>query len=144
MFRVTAVSCNPHCYAGQQVQICQYTVHVFDPVLEQKMPGFVLRRGPRCHSLLVFLFLNESILDVSSSALTELLAGEHMKMPKNATKAAKIRKLMTAASVMESTDESLRQKIEALLVQRDEAKKKSKKGKQAEDDNEEMCEEGCY
>ncbi|CAE6965504.1 unnamed protein product [Symbiodinium sp. CCMP2592] len=114
-------------FSSSEVQIYRYTLHVLEPSLEAKLPGFVFRREPGGACLLLFLFRNGGILDVSSDALSELLALEGMRLPKNATKSAKIRKLMTASIVAQNTDESLRSSIEDRLKARDEANKKRKK-----------------
>ncbi|CAE7031325.1 unnamed protein product [Symbiodinium sp. CCMP2592] len=119
----------------QQAEIFQCTFHVADAALAAKTGSIVIRRAPRGWSLLVFLFRTERILTITSAALTELLLLEGMRLPKNAAKAAKIRKLMESTSVAEHTDQNLRDKIEAQLLHQDQ--KKKRKGDTGDEQDEE-------
>ncbi|CAE7360416.1 unnamed protein product [Symbiodinium sp. CCMP2592] len=118
-----------------QAEIFQCTFHVADAALAAKTGSIVIRRAPRGWSLLVFLFRTERILTITSAALTELLLLEGMRLPKNAAKAAKIRKLMESTSVAEHTDQNLRDKIEAQLLHQDQ--KKKRKGDTGDEQDEE-------
>ncbi|CAE7389174.1 unnamed protein product [Symbiodinium necroappetens] len=86
----------------QTVEIFEYTIHVSPASLECKCGGILIRRGSKPYSLLVHLFISETILSITSAALSEILTAYEARMPKNSSKHAKIRKLLTLADVKET------------------------------------------
>ena len=88
--------------ANIQVEIFEYTIHVSPASLECKCGGILIRRGSKPYSLLVHLFISETILSITSAALSEILTAYEARMPKNSSKHAKIRKLLTLADVKET------------------------------------------
>ena len=118
------------------MEIFEYSLHVADAALAAKSSTILIRRAPQPWSLLVFLFRAEMILQMTSAGLSELLALEGIRMPKNAAKAAKIRGLMETTSVKENTDQNLRDRIEALLQQQEQSRGKRKRTENDEDGGE--------
>ena len=101
-----------------------------------KTGSILIRRAPDSWSLLVFLFRTERILTITSAALSELLNLEGLRLPKNAAKAAKIRKLMESAAVVANTDQIFRDRMEAQLLHQ-EQKKSKRKAETADEQDEE-------
>ncbi|OLQ13563.1 hypothetical protein AK812_SmicGene2422 [Symbiodinium microadriaticum] len=118
------------------VEIFQYTFHVADAAMAAKTGSILIRRAPDSWSLLVFLFRTERILTITSAALSELLNLEGLRLPKNAAKAAKIRKLMESAAVVANTDQIFRDRMEAQLLHQ-EQKKSKRKAETADEQDEE-------
>ena len=118
-----------------EVEIFSYTIHVCPASLESKCGGILFRRGPKAYSLLVFLFVSQSIMNITSAALSEILTAYELRMPKNSSKHAKIRKLMTLDDVKttlgEDGLEGLEQKM--LEIEKSRASKKKEKEPEAED-----------
>ena len=108
----------------------QYSLHVPSPSLEAKTDGVILRRAARGHSILAFLFLSGHILKVNSDTLSDLLANEKLKLPKNSTRKAKINALTQASSVRESVSEEL---LKAIQQQLEEEEANRKKKNRSED-----------
>ncbi|CAE7453368.1 unnamed protein product, partial [Symbiodinium microadriaticum] len=119
-----------------KVEIFQYTFHVADAAMAAKTGSILIRRAPDSWSLLVFLFRTERILTITSAALSELLNLEGLRLPKNAAKAAKIRKLMESAAVVANTDQIFRDRMEAQLLHQ-EQKKSKRKAETADEQDEE-------
>ncbi|CAE7741926.1 unnamed protein product [Symbiodinium sp. CCMP2456] len=117
------------------VEIFCYTIHVCPASLESKCGGILFRRGPRAYSLLVFLFVSQSIMSITSAALSDILTAYEIRMPKNSSKHAKIRKLMTLDDVKttlgEDGLEGLEQKM--LEIEKGRASKKKEKEPEAEE-----------
>ena len=65
--------------------------------------------------LLVNLFISETIMSITSAALSDLLTACDCRMPKNSSKHAKIRKLMTLADVKEALGDDGVARMEAKL-----------------------------
>ncbi|CAE7779521.1 unnamed protein product, partial [Symbiodinium sp. CCMP2456] len=120
----------------EPVEIFQCTFHVADAARAAKTGSILIRRAPDGWSLLVFLFRTERILTITSAALSELLNLEGLRLPKNAAKAAKIRKLMESAAVVANTDQIFRDRIEAQLVHQEQKKSKRKAETADEQDDE--------
>ncbi|CAE7789951.1 unnamed protein product [Symbiodinium sp. CCMP2592] len=119
----------------RDVEIFEYTVHVSPASMESKCGGILLRRGPQAYSLLVHLFISGSIMNITSAALSEILIDYECRMPKNSSKHAKIRKLMTLADVKESlSDEGVAQ-MEAKLQEIEKNRSAKKKEKEQETDD---------
>ena len=117
----------------------QYTLHVPSPSLEAKMDGVVIRRGKRGYKLLSYLLLSSNILKVNSDTLSELLANEKIRLPKNSTRKTKILALMAAPSVLEDVPQATRQAIEKKLEEEEASRSKKKNNEEIE--AEEMDEE---
>ena len=93
----------------------------------------VLRRSPQELCLLCFLVHSELILSSSSASLTELLQKHDIQMPKNSTKAQKVRRILAMDKVKEACAAST---IAKLLARMDEADaKKRNKDKDKNDDD---------
>ncbi|CAE7847116.1 unnamed protein product, partial [Symbiodinium necroappetens] len=120
----------------EPVEIFQYTFHIADAAIAAKTGSILIRRAPDGWSLLVFLFRTERILTITSAALSELLNLEGLRLPKNAAKAAKIRKLMESAAVVANTDQIFRDRMEAQLLHQ-EQKKSKRKAETADEQDEE-------
>ena len=110
--------------------------------MESKCGGILLRRGPRAYSLLVHLFISESIMSITSAALSEILIDYECRMPKNSSKHAKIRKLMTLADVKEALGEDGGARMEAKLQEIEKNRASKKKEKEQETDVAAMHETG--
>ena len=102
----------------------QYTLHVPSPSLEAKTDGVILRRAARGHNILSFLFLSSHILKVNSDTLSDLLANQRLKLPKNSTRKAKIQALMQAPNIRESVSEEILKDIQRQLEEEDISRKK--------------------
>ena len=83
-----------------------------------------------------FCFEQNAFLTITSAALSELLNLEGLRLPKNAAKAAKIRKLMESAAVVANTDQIFRDRMEAQLLHQ-EQKKSKRKAETADEQDEE-------
>ena len=88
----------------------------------------MLRRGPKAYSLLVYLFVSESIMNITSAALSEILAAYEARIPKNSSKHAKIRKLMTLNDVKEALGDDGVARMEQKLceIEKNRSSKKTK------------------
>ena len=89
-----------------------------------------------CH-----LVKSEQILQVTSTALDELLLTQKLRMPKNSSKASKIRKLLQSETVQNNLNKEELDAVEKRLQEIDE-KRKKKARKQDADDHEDEGEEG--
>ena len=108
-----------------QVQIFEYSVHLLGGVLYDKMRcGILFRRSQSSWSLLAWLVHQNKIHTTSSHVLSELLAMNDLKTAKSANKATKIRKLLTLDEVRKQCSEQETQKVEALLKEQEDRRKK--------------------
>ena len=76
----------------------------------------MIRRAAKSQTLLVHLVKTCEILKVTSLTLSEILVHERVKMPKNSSKAAKIRKLMSLHSVCSSVSGEDLARVEKALA----------------------------
>ena len=103
--------------------------------MQSKCGGILFRRGPKAYSLLVNLFISETIMSITSAALSDLLTACDCRMPKNSSKHAKIRKLMTLADVKEALGDDGVARMEAKLqeIEKNRVSKKKEKEQETED-----------
>ena len=120
----------------------EYTVHVPDTFLEQKVGGVILRRGTVAFDLASYLFKTGEIVKITSAAMDELLLSLGVRMPKNATKGAKVRRMMTCDVIASKLDRAVLDAVEAKLKEI-EAQRKSKnkddEGPHGPDEGDEDC-----
>ena len=121
--------------AHAEVAIYPYTLHVPSSALEAKTGGFVIRRAAKSQTMLTHLMKTCEILKVTSLVLSEILNNERVKMPKNSSKAAKIRKLMTLESVRASVTEEELACIEKALCEQEKQRSQKKKEGEAKDED---------
>ncbi|CAE7023275.1 unnamed protein product, partial [Symbiodinium sp. KB8] len=124
----------------EEVKLCDYTLHVCEASLADKCgSAVVLRRSPQELCLLCFLVHSELILSSSSASLTELLQKHDIQMPKNSTKAQKVRRILAMDKVKEACAASTIAKLLARMDEAD-AKKRNKDKDKNDDDLDEAAE----
>ncbi|CAE7826543.1 unnamed protein product, partial [Symbiodinium sp. KB8] len=120
----------------EEVKLFAYTVHVCEGHLANKCgSALLLRRGPQEFCLLCFLVHSELILLSSSASLTELLLKHDIQMPKNSTKAQKVRRILGMDKVKETCAASKIAKLLASLDEADAKKRNKEKEKEKKDDD---------
>ncbi|CAE7672747.1 unnamed protein product [Symbiodinium sp. CCMP2456] len=126
----------------EEVKLFAYTLHVCESQLADKCGSAVLlRRGSQEFCLLCFLVQSELVLSSSSASLTELLQKHDIQMPKNSTKAHKVRRILAMEKVKEMCAAKTITKLLASLDEADAKKKIREKEKEKKDDALEEAEE---
>ncbi|CAE7572183.1 unnamed protein product [Symbiodinium sp. CCMP2456] len=120
----------------EEVKLFDYTLHVCEGSLADKCgSAVVLRRSSQEFCLLCFLVHSELILTSSSASLTELLHKHDIQMPKNSTKAHKVRRILAMDKVKEACASSTIAKLLARLDEADAKKRNKEKEKEKNDDD---------
>lgn len=120
----------------REVKLFAYTLHVCESQLADKCGSAVLlRRGSQEFCLLCFLVQSELVLSSSSASLTELLQKHDIQMPKNSTKAHKVRRILAMEKVKEMCAAKTITKLLASLDEADAKKKIREKEKEKKDDD---------
>ncbi|CAE7232876.1 unnamed protein product [Symbiodinium necroappetens] len=117
---------------ADEVRFYDYTIHLSDQSLAEKCgSSLVLRRGTKSFSLMPFLVEKGFILKLTVANLMDFLASCGIRMPKNSTKAARIRRVLQMDCI---TQECSPDKIRAILEVLD--KQEEKRRKRGETQNE--------
>ncbi|CAE7260090.1 unnamed protein product [Symbiodinium sp. CCMP2592] len=115
----------------EEVKIFDYTLHVAGQILETKCGNnLLLRRGSREFSLLGWLVEKGGILKARVSSLIDILDSMGIKMLKNATKAQRIRKILTLDAVKQECSQASIDRILKALEQQEEKRKAKQDDKQ--------------
>ena len=110
-----------------QVEIYEHTLHIASSAMAEKNGCNVFfRRALRGHSLLTYLVQMREILTITSECLERLTEWKAIRLPKTATKATRIRKILELEEVKERCCQSSIDGILATLQQQEENRKKKK------------------
>ena len=127
------------------MRIFDYCIHTCNGVMEGKFGScFVFRRGARPFSLVTWLVRSTDVVGLLSAVLTDILAANHIRMPKTSTKAAKIRRLLSMDEITKSCSKEEIDRVESILKEQ-ESKRKQKKDPENEEaenkdeDQERLC-----
>ena len=126
-----------------KVKIFDYTVHWARGSMTRKLGSCcLLRRSCSGMDLLLALMRSHRIMNVSSHALSMFLSAYGLNVCKNATKATKIRSLLTLESVKQFCKQEELDCLEAKLLASEERRNKKSSSNHADDDDEdEECKE---
>ena len=102
----------------------------------RKMGNLVIRRSAAGQKVLTHLMQTGQILKLTNNVLNDIMAHECIRMPKNSSKSAKIRKLMTIDIITRTVSADQLQLLEAMLKEQEKnrAKKKTDDDPTKEDD----------
>ncbi|CAE7690019.1 unnamed protein product [Symbiodinium sp. CCMP2456] len=120
-----------------EVRFYDYSMHLCDQSLAEKCgTSLVLRRGTKSFSLMPFLVEKGFILQLTVANLMDFLNSCGIRMPKNTTKAARIRKVLQMDSI---TQECSPERIQAVLqaLEKQEEKRRKKDAQASEPSNNE-------
>ena len=91
-----------------------------------KMGNLVIRRSVNGQKVLTFLMRSLQILKLTNTIISDILAHECIRMPKNSSKAAKIRKLMSLDIVKKTVNSEQLENLEAALKEQEKNRNKKK------------------
>ncbi|CAE7490987.1 unnamed protein product [Symbiodinium sp. CCMP2592] len=118
------------CSLGDIIVRCyDYTTHLCDQSLGEKCgTNLVLRRGKKAFSLMPFLVEKGFILKLTNASLMDYLGSCGLRMPKNTTKAARIRRILQLDSItQECSADKIRDVLAVLDKQEEKRRKKEEK-----------------
>ena len=124
--------------------IFEYTLHIPCESVAGKMGNVILRRAAHGQSILTWLMKSLEILKVTSSVLSDVVTTHNIRMPKNSSKNAKIRKLMSLPIVKEALTADELACLENKMKQQEENRQKKKTSEEKDEDgseNEDLTEE---
>ena len=108
-----------------QVVVYEYSCHLAIPPLADKLgSNIILRRSLHGESLLCYLVNSLRILSLTAATLHEMLVHCCVRMAKNTTKPAKIRKILMLQEVVQNCKQEKRDEIEKKLQEQEEQAKK--------------------
>ncbi|CAE7426242.1 unnamed protein product [Symbiodinium sp. CCMP2456] len=132
------VKCSRNNQRPSKVQLFDYTVHLATKPVEDKCGcGFLIRRGVKSFSLVAYLVHTSEILQMHSATISDLLFEADIRLPKNTSKALKIRRVLEMDSVKNHVSQSTIDNIKLILDQQEEKRKKSKDQKPETEHNDE-------
>ena len=97
----------------------------------------IVRPSAKQYEMACWVVKSQNILNLRSETLSELALCQNLRLPKNATKAAKIRALCNCANIKANCSEDELSAIENALLALEEKKKKAKKEKAADSEEDE-------
>ena len=109
-----------------KVVIHDYSLHIPPDSLVMKMGNLVIRRSVNGQKVLTFLMRSLQILKLTNTIISDILAHECIRMPKNSSKAAKIRKLMSLDIVKKTVNSEQLENLEAALKEQEKNRNKKK------------------
>ncbi|CAE7583807.1 unnamed protein product [Symbiodinium sp. CCMP2592] len=114
---------------ADEVRCYDYTTHLCDQSLGEKCgTNLVLRRGKKAFSLMPFLVEKGFILKLTNASLMDYLGSCGLRMPKNTTKAARIRRILQLDSItQECSADKIRDVLAVLDKQEEKRRKKEEK-----------------
>ncbi|CAE7646737.1 unnamed protein product [Symbiodinium sp. CCMP2456] len=121
---------------ADEVRFYDYTIHVSDQIMAEKTGScLVLRRGTKSFSLMPFLVEKGFILKLTVANLMDFFASCGIRMPKNTTKAARIRRLLQMDCItQECSPDKIRAVLEVLDKQEEKRRKKGEKPNEPSDE----------
>ncbi|CAE7873725.1 unnamed protein product [Symbiodinium necroappetens] len=121
---------------ADEVRFYDYTIHVSDQIMAEKTGScLVLRRGTKSFSLMPFLVEKGFILKLTVANLMDFFASCGIRMPKNTTKAARIRRLLQMDCItQECSPDKIRAILEVLDKQEEKRRKKGEKPNEPSDE----------
>ena len=117
-----------------QVLIYNYSLHMPSDTAAEKLGGIVLRLAAHGQDLLTWLMRTKEILKVTSAILTDIVANNKIRTPKNSSKNAKIRKLMALQSMKTNLTEQELNKLEAQMKEQENRRNKKRPDEDKDDD----------
>ena len=108
-----------------QVRVYDYTCHLVESPLGEKIGGnLVLRRGCKSFSLMGFLVETGGIMKLTVSTLIDFMDHYGSRLPKNTTKAQRIRQILKMEHIREECSEEKMNDLLQLLEKQEERRKK--------------------
>ena len=116
------------------MQIFDYSLHIPNETMASKTGNVIVRPGCSGQSVLIWLLRSGEIIKLTSSVLSDIIGSHDIRMPKNSSKNAKIRKLMAMNLVKETMSEAELNTLESQLKEQEASRKKKKEEEENNDD----------
>ena len=119
-----------------QVEVFEHSLHILNATLSSKIGcSLVFRKAKRGHSLLSYSVQTCTLTSLTNETLEQLLLWQQIRLPKNTTKATRIRKLLETPHVVQRCTEASIQKLHAKLAEQEEKRqKKNNTGEEKKDE----------
>ena len=121
-----------------QVRFHTYTLHLMQDDLASKMRScLIVRPSAKQYDMACWVVKSQSVLKLRSETLSEVALSQNLRLPRNATKAAKIRALCSCPNIKANCSDDELASIESALIAMEDKKKKTKKDKVDDSEDEE-------
>ncbi|CAE7477642.1 unnamed protein product [Symbiodinium sp. CCMP2592] len=108
-----------------EVRFFDYSIHLAEPSLSDKCgTSLILRRGMKDLSLMGWLVTSGDILKLTVKNLMDFMDSRGTRMPKNTTKAQRIRKILSMDDIQQECGENVLNAILKKLEQQEEKRRK--------------------